>query len=93
MVIQKAVNHLKERPKDERKAVAASLAIIVMIILFFSWAFLFVKKIQKSNGGADLSGGTQDEFNFDSIEETQKQIMGGPDTTSRDQPGTSGTVE
>lgn len=75
MVIQKTVDNLKERPKDERKAVAAGLAITIMGILFFGWAFLFFKKLQRSGAEGSFQSGAQDAFNFDSIKEAQEEIM------------------
>ena len=75
MVIQKTVDNLKERPKDERKAVAAGLAITIMGILFFGWAFLFFKKLQKSGAEGSFRSGAQEAFNFDSIKEAQEEIM------------------
>jgi len=79
MVIQKTVDNLKERPKDERKAVAAGLAITIMGILFFGWAFLFLKKLQKNGAEGSFRSGAQEAFNFDSIKEAQDQIMKGFD--------------
>jgi len=75
MVIQKTVDNLKERPKDERKAVAAGLAITIMGILFFGWAFLFLKKLQRGGAELNLQGNAQNEFNFSSVKEAQEEIM------------------
>jgi hypothetical protein len=47
MVIQRTVESLRERPRDERKAVAGGIAIGIVAILFFGWAFLFFKDIQR----------------------------------------------
>ena len=55
MVIQKAIDNLKDKPKDDRKAVAGGIAIAVVVILFFGWAFIFFKNIQR---GAQLAGQT-----------------------------------
>ena len=46
MVVQKAINNLRERPKEERSAVAGGIAVAVVIILFLAWAILFFKRIQ-----------------------------------------------
>ena len=77
MVIQKAVDNLKGKPEEDKKAVAGGIAIMIMVILFIGWAFFFVKKIQ--HGGAKLQfGGTgQDEFNFSSVKQAQQDIMKG----------------
>ena len=48
MVLQNAVNNLKERPRDEKKVIAGGVAIAVIVILFLVWAFLFFKKIQNA---------------------------------------------
>ena len=77
MVIQKTVDNLKERPKDERKAVAAGLAITIMGILFFGWAFLFLKNLQKNGAEGNFKSGAQEAFNFDSVKAAQDQIMKG----------------
>ena len=77
MVIQKAVDNLKGKPTEDKKAVAGGIAIMVMIILFLGWGFFFIKKIQR--GGTDLriGGGAQDEFNFSSVKQAQEDIMKG----------------
>jgi len=49
MVLQKAqkmIDNLKERPKDDKKLIAGGIAIIIVVILFFGWAYLFLNKIQ-----------------------------------------------
>lgn len=47
MVIQKTVNNLKDRPKDERQAVAIGTAGAVVIILIIGWAFIFLKSLRQ----------------------------------------------
>lgn len=42
MVIQRTVDKLRERPEHERAAVASTLAIAVVVILFLGWAVVFV---------------------------------------------------
>jgi len=49
MVLQKTVDNLKARSKDERKVIAGGVAIAVIAVLFLGWAFLFLKKIQSGN--------------------------------------------
>lgn len=77
MVIQKAVDNLKEKPKEERKAVAGGIAFGVVVILFLAWAFLFFKKIQHGGQLRQLGGSAQDEFNFSSVRDAQKNLMQG----------------
>ena len=75
MVIQKAIDNLKEKPKDDRKAVAAGIAFAVVVILFFGWAFLFLRKIQSGAVQGQLGGGAQDQFNFSAVRDAQQQLM------------------
>ncbi len=46
MVILNTINNLKERPRDERKAIAKVAAIVIIVVIFVVWAVLFFKKIQ-----------------------------------------------
>lgn len=48
MVLQNAVNTIKERPRDEKKVIAGTVAIVVIVILFLTWAVFFFKKIQNT---------------------------------------------
>jgi hypothetical protein len=73
MVVQKTLNNLKERPKDERVAVASGTAIFVVFILFIGWAYFFLKQIQ-SGQLTDISSGAQDKFNFTSVQQAQEQL-------------------
>lgn len=73
MVVQKTLNNLKNRPKDERVAVASGTAIFVVLILFIGWAYFFLKKIQSSQL-TDISSGAQDKFNFTSVRDAQEQL-------------------
>lgn len=74
MVIQKTIDTLKEKPNDEKKAVAGGIAFAVVVILFFGWAFFFFKKIQ---GGApqQLGGNAADEFLGTSVRDAQHALM------------------
>ena len=77
MVIQKAIDNLKDKPKDDRKAVAGGIAIAVVAILFIGWAIIFFKNIQRGVQSQQLGGGGQDEFNFSSVREAQEELMQG----------------
>lgn len=46
MVLQKAINNLKGRPRHERKVVAGAIAIATIAVLFLGWAILFFHEIQ-----------------------------------------------
>jgi hypothetical protein len=75
MVIQRAVDNLKEKPKDDKKAVAGGIAIMIMAILFFGWAFMFVKKIQRGTTELQFGGTAQDDFNFSNVRQAQDDLM------------------
>jgi uncharacterized membrane protein len=74
MVVQKSIDNLKDRPKDERNVVAGGIAIMVVVVLLFAWAILFFKRIQSGAQTVNLSGGAQDEFNFSSVREAQQAL-------------------
>ena len=74
MVLQKAVDNLKDRPKDERKVIAGGIAITIIAVLFFVWAILFLKKIQSGTQQLEFGGGAQDEFLSESVREAQKDL-------------------
>jgi hypothetical protein len=98
MVIQKTVNNLKERPRDERKAVAGGLAIMVVIILLLGWAIFFFKKLQRDAVKNNFGSNTQLDFDLASIREGQQQLLqgsaGGDSSQSEtNQFGNSGAVE
>ncbi len=74
MVVQKAINNLKEGPKDDKVAVASGIAISVVVVLLAAWAIFFFRGIQKNANQLNLSGGAQDEFNFSSVKEAQEKL-------------------
>ncbi len=76
MVLQSSIDSLKEKPHDEKKAVASGIAIGVVIILLVGWGFLFLRKIQKGAGTPTLSGTAvpQDQFDAQFLEQTQQQL-------------------
>jgi len=83
MVLQKTVENLKGRPKDERKAVAGSAAMLIVAILLVGWAILFFKKIKRTDLQAESAAGSlQGSFDLSQITETQRQIVEGYDNTS-----------
>jgi len=75
MVIQKAVDNLKDKSSDEKKVVAGGIAIAVVAVLFAGWAILFLKKLQRGGELQQLGGGAQDEFLNSSIREAQDALM------------------
>ena len=46
MVVQRALDNLKDKPKEDKQVVALSLAGTAVVILLIGWAFLFFKGIQ-----------------------------------------------
>ena len=46
MVVQRTINNLKERPKDERKVIATWIAIGIVIILLVGWALVSFARIR-----------------------------------------------
>lgn len=74
MVVQKAINNLKQGPKDDKVAVASGIAISVVVVLLAAWAIFFFRNIQKNSQQLNLSGGAQDEFNFSSVKEAQEKL-------------------
>ena len=75
MVIQKAVDSMKDKSNDEKKVVAGGLAIAVVSVLFIGWAILFFKKVQSGQQLQSLGGGAQNEFISSSVRDAQKELM------------------
>ena len=69
-----AIDKLKDKPKDQRVAIAEGFAITVVVILMVAWAVFFFKKIQNGTQNVQLGGGAQDQFNFSSVKEAQDQL-------------------
>ena len=57
VVVQRTIDNLKERPKHERKAVASSIAIGLIIMLLLGWAIVFFSRIRS----ATQDSNTQDQ--------------------------------
>jgi hypothetical protein len=75
MVIQNAINNVKEKPHEEKKAVATSIAVGVVIVLLVGWGFLFLRKIQRgSTPTLEGSAVPQDQIDSAFIQQTQQQI-------------------
>lgn len=75
MVIQKAVDSMKDKSNDEKKVVAGGIAIAVVVVIFVVWAILFLKKIQNGAELQQLGGGAQDEFLGASVRDAQEALM------------------
>ena len=76
MVLKGAVDSLKDRPHDEKKVVATSIAVTLVIILFVGWGFLFLRKIQKGALTPTLQGTAVplDQFNPALLKQAEQYI-------------------
>lgn len=73
MVVQKTIDNLKDRPHDEKKAVASGIAISVIVILLIGWGFLFVRRVQNTPVPSLENGVVPtDQFNMDLIRESAR---------------------
>lgn len=52
MVVQKTINNLKDRPKDERQVVAIGFAGTVVLVLIVAWGFFFLKSLRQEQVSA-----------------------------------------
>ena len=46
MVLQRTIENLRERPSEERRAVAFGIALAVMLALFLGWAVFFFRSLE-----------------------------------------------
>ncbi len=74
MVVQNTINNLKDKPKEEKTAIAGGIAITVVALLLVGWGFWFVKKIQRGEEFQSFLGSKQDEFNPDGVLQAQKDL-------------------
>jgi hypothetical protein len=75
MVVQKAINNLKDGPKEDKVAVASGIAISVVVVLLAGWAIFFFRNIARNAQGVNLGGGVQSQFNFQSVTQAQQQLQ------------------
>lgn len=82
MVVQKTLDNLKDRPHDEKKAVAGGIAIAVVVVLMIAWGFLFLRNIKKG-APASLENGAvpTDQFNMNLIKDAAQQLSQGYSNT------------
>jgi len=76
MVVQKAVDNLKERPHEEKKVVAGGIAVFVVIILLVGWGFWFLRKIQQGDVTPTFEGSVvpKEQFDYSAIKDAQSGI-------------------
>lgn len=74
MAVQDHIDNLKDRPKDERVAVAGGIASGIVLVILVAWAILFFKNIQRGTQEVNLTGGAQDEFNFSNVKQAQEAL-------------------
>jgi len=76
MAVQEAIDKLKnEGSKEDKVAVAGSIAVFVVLVLLILWGIFFFRKIQRGTQHVDLKAGAQDEFNFKSVKDAQQRLQ------------------
>ena len=86
MALQQKLSDLKDRPHDDKKAVASGIAIFVVIVLIVGWGFLFLRKV-RTTSLPSLENGTvpTDQFDFNLIRDTERnQAIYDPEQDIRD---------
>ena len=43
MVVQRTIDNLRQRPKEDRRALASGIAIGVAVLVFFAWVYIFAR--------------------------------------------------
>lgn len=74
MVVQKTINNLKERPKDEKTAVATGAAVFVVAVLLFFWGLWFVQKAKRGGQFNTYIGTKQESFLAPSVRNAEKAL-------------------
>jgi hypothetical protein len=74
--MRKAVEDLKEKPKEERAAVAGSIAVMVVVFLLIGWGFLFLKKITRGAPVETPWGPQNDVVDFGNLQEAADSFSG-----------------
>lgn len=66
MVVQQKLNDLKGAPHEDKKVVATSIAVTVVVILIFVWGFVFFRNVQRTDIQSLENGAVPtDQFNMD----------------------------
>lgn len=74
MALQNSIDNLKQKPKDERTAVASGIALSVVIVLLIAWVIGFFHKIQNGAIKPTFESGAQSAFNPAGVNEAQQAI-------------------
>lgn len=75
MVVQKSIDNLKGRPKDEKTAVATGGAVLVMIILLFGWGLWFLQNVKRGGSFNTYIGDKpQDRFVAPAVRDAEKSL-------------------
>lgn len=73
MVLQQKLNNLKERPHEDKRAVAGGIAIAIVVILIVAWGFLFLRKVRNSDlSSLENTAIPTDQFDLDLIRNTER---------------------
>lgn len=65
---------IKDRSKNEKKAIAGAAAVAVAVLIFFAWGYWFIKKIQRGERIDTISTTLQEDFNIQSMNDMQYQF-------------------
>jgi len=81
MVVRRTIHVMRQRPHEDKHAVAVSLSVAVAILLFLAWITLFFRAASASVSSASQSaavGATSEQSQtlrpYDSIQEAQQDI-------------------
>ncbi len=68
---------MRQKPAEDKKAVASGIAVAVVVVLFIAWGFLFIKKIRTGTPVPTISSPTSaanDVFDFSSLDQATQQF-------------------
>lgn len=65
--MQQTIDKLKEKPKEQKTAVAGGIAVTVVVILLIGWGFFYLKKILAERPSDDIQ---TDAFDFASLRDS-----------------------
>lgn len=74
--MKKAIDDLKEKPKEERTAVAGSIAVMVVVLLLVGWGFFFLKRITSGAPVETTWGPQNDVVDFTDIQDAADSFSG-----------------